>query len=164
VRHFIKPSSNPRQWRVIVDELTTIPKNQKTKTGAILDEIAEQLHHRSLIVLISDLFDDPKNIIKGIQHLRYRRHDLIVLQILDHEELEFPFENTTLFKGLEEMGELVVEPRALREAYLEEMQKHTQAIRDECHKLHVDYVQVDTSLPLDVTLPNFLATRAARMK
>ena len=164
VRHFIKPSSNPRQWRVIIDELTTVPKNEKTNTGAILDEIAEQLHHRSLIVLISDLFDDPKNIIKGIQHLRYRRHDLIVLQILDHEELEFPFESTTLFKGMEQMGELVVEPRALREAYLEEMQKHTQAIRDECHKLHVDFVQVDTSLPLDVTLPNFLATRAARMK
>jgi uncharacterized protein (DUF58 family) len=164
VRHFIKPSNNPRQWRIIIDELTTVPKNQKTRTGAILDEIAEQLHHRSLIVLISDLFDDPKNIIKGIQHLRYRRHDLIVLQILDHDEIEFPFDSTTLFKGLEQMGELVVEPRALREAYLEELQKHSQIIRDECHKLHVDYVQVDTSLPLDITLPAFLATRAARMK
>jgi len=164
VRRFIKASNNPRQWRVIIDELTTAPKNQKTRTGAILDEIAEQMHHRSLIVLISDLFDDPKNIIKGIQHLRYRRHDLILLQVLDHDEIEFPFETTTLFKGLEEMGELVVEPRALREAYLAEFKKHSDLIRDECHKLHVDFVQVDTSLPLDVTLPGFLATRAARMK
>ncbi|MCL2645506.1 MAG: DUF58 domain-containing protein [Phycisphaerales bacterium] len=164
VRRFIKPSNNPRQWRVIVDELTTIAKNQKTQTGTILDEIAEQLHHRSLIVLISDLFDDPRNIVKGIQHLRYRRHDLIVLQILDHDELEFPFESTTLFKGMEEMGELVVEPRALRETYIDELRKHSQILRDECHKLHVDYVQVDTSMPLDVTLPGFLATRAARMK
>jgi uncharacterized protein (DUF58 family) len=164
VRHFIKPSNNPRQWRVIVDELTTVPKNEKTRTGAILDEIAEQLHHRSLIILISDLFDDPKNIIKGIQHLRYRRHDMVLLQILDHDEIEFPFDTTTLFKGMEQMGELVVEPRALKEAYLEEMAKHTQLIRDECHKLHVDYVQVDTSMPLDVSLPGFLATRSARMK
>lgn len=164
VRHFIKPSNNPKQWRILIDELTTVPKNQKTRTGAILDEIAEQMHHRSLIVLISDLFDDAASIVKGIQHLRYKRHDLIVLQILDHDELEFPFESTTLFKGLEEMGELVVEPRSLREAYIEEMQKHSEAIRAACHKLHVDYVQVDTSLPLDVTLPGFLATRAARMK
>ena len=164
VRHFIKPSNNPRQWRIIIDELTTIPKNQKTRTGAILDEIAEQMHHRSLIVLISDLFDDPKAIIKGIQHLRYRRHDLILLQVLDHDEMTFPFETTTLFKGLEETGELVVEPRALKEAYLEEFQRHSEILRDECHKLHVDYVQVDTSLPLDVTLPGFLADRAARMK
>jgi len=164
VRHFIKPSNNPKQWRILIDELTTVPKDQKTRTGAILDEIAEQMHHRSLIVLISDLFDDAAAIVKGIQHLRYKRHDLIVLQILDHDELDFPFESTTLFKGMEEMGELVVEPRALRAAYIEEMQKHAETVRAACHKLHVDFVQVDTSVPLDVTLPGFLATRAARMK
>ncbi len=164
IRQFVKPSNNPRQWRTIIDELSTVPKNHKTRTGAILDEIAEQLHHRSLIVLISDLFDDPKNIIKGIQHLRYRRHDLIVLQVLDDDEMNFPFDNTTMFKGLEEMGEVIVEPRALREAYLEEFNKHTALIKDECHRHHVDFVQVNTSLPLDVTLPGFLATRAARMK
>jgi len=164
VRHFIKPSNNPRQWRVLVDELTTVPKNKKTRTGAILDEVAEQMRHRSLIVLISDLFDDAAAIVKGIQHLRYRRHDLIVLQVLDHDEIEFPFESTTLFRGLEGAGEIVVEPRALREAYLEEFRKHTEMIRKACHDLHVDFVQVDTSMPLDVTLPGFLATRAARMK
>lgn len=164
VRRFIKPSNNPRQWRIIIDELSTTPKNNKTRTGAILDEIAEQLHHRSLIVLVSDLFDDPAGIIKGIQHLRYRRHDMILLQVLDHDEMTFPFETTTLFKGLEELGELVVEPRALKEAYLEEFKGHTRILRDECHKMHVDYVQVDSSLPLDVTLPGFLADRAARMK
>jgi uncharacterized protein (DUF58 family) len=164
VRHFIRPSSNPRQWRVIIDDLATVPKNSKTRTGAILDEVAEELHHRSLVVLISDLFDDTADIIKGIQHLRYRRHDLIVLQVLDHDELEFPFNNTTRFEGLEAAGELVVEPQALRQAYLEELQKHNQKIKDACHRLHADYVTVDTSLPLDVTLPNFLATRAARIK
>ncbi len=164
VRHFIRPSNNPTQWRIIVDDLTTVPKNSKTRTGAILDEVAEQLHHRSLVILISDLFDETASIIKGIQHLRYRRHDLIVLQILDHDELVFPFSNTTLFKGLEESGELVVEPQALREAYLQELNGHNQKIKDACHSLHTDYMVVDTSLPLDVTLPNFLATRAMRMK
>jgi uncharacterized protein (DUF58 family) len=164
VRHFIRPSNNPKQWRILIDELTTVPKNKKTNTGRILDEIAEQMHHRSLIVLISDLFDDPNNLIKGIRHLRYRRHDLIVLQVLDHDEIEFPFDSTTLFKGLEDRGEVIVEPRALRSAYLEELARHTQAIKDVCHQLHVDYVQVDTSQPLDVTLPGFLATRAARIK
>jgi uncharacterized protein (DUF58 family) len=164
IRHFIRPSNNPRQWRTIVDELTSVPKKQKTRTGAILDEIAEQMRHRSLIVLISDLFDDPAGLVKGIQHLRYRRHDMIVLQVLDHDELTFPFNSTTLFKGLEETGELVVEPRALREAYMDELRKHTERIRMACHQMHIDYVQVDTSMPLDVTLPGFLATRAARMK
>lgn len=164
IRHFLRPSNNPKQWKTIIDELTGAPKNQKTRTGAILNEIAEQMRHRSLIVLISDLFDDPVEIIKGIQHLRYNRHDIIILQVLDHDELTFPFDQTTLFKGMEEMGELIVEPRALREAYLEELKNHTEKIRQACHQMHIDYLQIDTSLPLDVTLPGFLATRAARMK
>ncbi|MEI8195019.1 MAG: DUF58 domain-containing protein [Phycisphaerae bacterium] len=164
IRRFLRPSNNPRQWKSIVNELMSVPKNQKTRTGAILDEIAEQMRHRSLIVLISDLFDDPAGLVKGIRHLRYRRHDMIVMQVLDHDELTFPFDQTTLFRGLEQTGELIVEPRALREAYLEELRKHTEKVREACHSLHIDYVQVDTSLPLDVTLPGFLATRAARMK
>jgi uncharacterized protein (DUF58 family) len=164
VRHFIKPSNAPKQWRTIIDDLTTTPKDKKTGIARILDEVAEQMTHRSLIVLISDLFDDPAQLAKGIKHLRYRRHDLIVLQILDHDELDFPFQQTTQFKGLEERGDVIVEPRALREAYLEELRKHTEAVRQTCHQMHVDYMQVDTSLPLDVTLPNFLAARAGRMK
>ena len=164
VRRFIKPSNNPKQWRTIVDELTTVPKNKKTRMGAILDELAETLTHRSLVILISDMFESAEALVKAIRHLRYKRHDLIVMQILDHDEIEFPFQNTTLFKGLEEMGELVVEPRSLREAYLDELNKHAETVRLACHNLKVDFVQVDTSLPLDVTLPGFLATRAARMK
>ena len=65
---------------------------------------------------------------------------MILLQVLDHDEINFPFETTTLFKGLEDLGELIVEPRALKEAYLEEFRRHTQVLRDECHKMHVDYV------------------------
>lgn len=163
LRHFIRPSNNPRQWRTIIDDLTIVPKTAKTQTGQILNDLAEQIRHRSLIVLISDLFDTAESIIKGIQHLKYRQHDLIVLQVLDHDELAFEFDQTTQFRGLEGMGDIVVEPQALRAAYLEELENHAAAIRDVCHKMHVDYVQVDTSLPLDVTLPGFLATRAARM-
>lgn len=163
LRHFIRPSNNPRQWRTIIDDLAIVPKTAKTHTGQILNDLAEQVRHRSLIVLISDLFDSAESIIKGIQHLKYRQHDLIVLQVLDHDELAFEFDQTTQFRGLEGMGKVLVEPQALRETYLEELEKHAEAIREVCHKMHVDFVQVDTSLPLDVTLPGFLATRAARM-
>ncbi len=163
LRHYIRPNNNPSQWRAIIDDLVTVPRNTKTQTGHILSELAEQVRHRSLIVLISDLFDSAENIVKGIQHLKYRRHDLVVMQILDHDELAFDFDQITQFRGLEGTGELLTEPQALREAYLEELNAHADIIRDACHKLHVDFVQVDTSLPLDVTLPGFLATRAMRM-
>ena len=110
------------------------------------------------------MFDDAAGIIRGLRHLSYRRHDLIVLQVLDHDEITFPFETTTMFRGMEVPAELVVEPQALRQAYLEEFTRHGALIREACHKLRVDFVQVDTSVPLDVSLPGFLATRAARMK
>jgi uncharacterized protein (DUF58 family) len=164
MRAFLRPSTSPRQWKLIINELTRVPKREKTSLGKLLDDLAEQINHRSLIVLISDLFDSPESLAKGIKHLRYRRHDLIVMQVLDHDELTFPFESTTLFKGMEQMGELVVEPRALREGYLEELRKHTEQVRNLCHSLRVDFLQVDTSMPLDVVLPNFLAVRSARMK
>ncbi|HTV48083.1 MAG TPA: DUF58 domain-containing protein [Phycisphaerae bacterium] len=163
VRRLIRPSNNSRQWRTIIDELTTAPGAAKTDTGKVLEEIAEELRHRSLIVLISDMFDDAERIIKGIRHLKYRRHDLICLQILDHDEVDFPFRNTTMFKGMEIPAELVVEPQALREAYLEEFNRHYERLKQACHQLHVDYTQVDTSVPLDVSLPGFLAARAMRM-
>ena len=164
IRRLIRPSNRPQQWRTIIDELTATTRDVKTDTGRVLDAVAEELRHRSLIILISDLFDDATGIIRGLRHLSYRRHDLIVLQVLDHDEITFPFETTTMFRGMEVPAELVVEPQALRQAYLEEFTKHGAMIREACHKLRVDFVQVDTSVPLDVSLPGFLATRAARMK
>ncbi len=164
IRRLIRPSNRPRQWRTIIDELTAATRDVKTDTGRVLDSVAEELRHRSLIILISDLFDDAAGIIRGLRHLSYRRHDLIVLQVLDHDEITFPFETTTMFRGMEVPAELVVEPQALRQAYLEEFSRHGALIREACHKLRVDFVQVDTSVPLDVSLPGFLATRAARMK
>ncbi len=164
LRRLLRPSNYPRQWRVLIDELTTAPGAAKTDTGRVLEEIAEEIRRRSLVVLISDLLDDAAHIIRGIRHLRHRRHDLLVLRILDHEELEFPFHAATIFKGLEEPTQMLVEPRALRDAYLEELRHHAAEIRTACHQLNVDYWEVDTSVPLDVSLPGFLADRTARMK
>jgi uncharacterized protein (DUF58 family) len=164
LRRYLKPSNTPRQWRGIIDELSAAPRKHKTRTGAILEEVAEAVRHRSLIVLLSDLFDDVEKMVKGLRYLKYRGHDLIVMQILDHDELTFPFAATTQFVGLEEAGEAIVEPRALRAEYLKEFNAHAEKLREACHQLHVDFLPVDTSLPLDVTLPNFLATRAARMR
>src|SRR5437763_5634698 len=114
---YFKPSNSPGQWKVVVTELQQVPRWNKTNTGKILDQIAEKLNHRSLIVLLSDFFDDLGGIKKGLRHLKYKKHEVMVFQILDPTEIEFPFEDVTLFKGLEEAGELLTEPRALREGY-----------------------------------------------
>src|SRR4029077_5538780 len=123
---YFKPSNSPGQWKVVVNELQQVPRWNKTNTGKILDQIAEKLNHRSVIVLVSDFFDDLESIQQGLRHLRYKKHEIMAFHILDPTEIEFPFEDVTLFKGLEEAGELLTEPRALREGYIEQLAMFTE--------------------------------------
>src|SRR5436190_19161881 len=161
---YFKPSNSPGQWKVVVNELQLVPRWNKTNTGKILDQIAEKLTHRSLIVLISDFFDSLDSIRQGLRHLRYKKHELMVFQILDPTEIEFPFEDVTLFKGLEELGQLLTEPRALREGYLEQLRAFTEALKKTCRGMNIDFQRFNSSDSLDVALSQFLATRAASIK
>jgi uncharacterized protein (DUF58 family) len=160
---FHKPSNAPAQWKLIIEELTHVPKWNKTDTGKILDQVAEKLNHRSLIVVISDFFDDLSSLQRGLRHLRYRKHEVIALQILDNHEIDFPFQDVTKFKGLEELGELLTEPRALRDAYLEQLNLATEQLKKICRSMGIDYTRFDSSQPLEVQLSAFLATRASTM-
>src|SRR5256714_4403738 len=161
---YFKPSNSPGQWKIVVNELQLVPRWNKTNTGKILDQIAEKLTHRSLIVLVSDFFDDIESITQGLRHLRYKKHEIMAFQILDPTEIEFPFEDVTLFKGLEEAGELLTEPRALREGYIEQLAMFTEELKKSCRGMHIDFQRFSSGDPLDVALSGFLATRAASMK
>jgi uncharacterized protein (DUF58 family) len=161
---YFKPSNAPGQWKLVVQELQQVPRWNKTNTGKILDQIAEKLTHRSLIVLLSDFFDDINSIKSGLRHLRYKKHEVMAFQIMDPTEIEFPFEDTTLFKGLEEAGELLTDPRALREGYLEQLHNFTAELQKLCRGMNIDYVRMNSGDPLDVALSGFLATRAASIK
>jgi uncharacterized protein (DUF58 family) len=161
---YFKPSNSPTQWKLVTQELQQVPRWNKTGIGKVLDQIAEKVTHRSVIVLLSDCFDDLDSIKKGLRHLRYKKHEVILLQVLDRTEVSFPFEDVTLFKGLEELGELITEPRALREGYLEQLNGFTEQLKKMCRGMNIDYQRFVTDEPLDVSLSQFLATRAAQMK
>jgi uncharacterized protein (DUF58 family) len=161
---FFKPSNSPGQWKIVVNELQHIPRWNKTRTGKVLDQIAEKLTHRSLVVILSDFFDDLEGIKQGLTHLRYRKHEVMALQILDPSEIEFPFEDVTMFKGLEEAGQLLTEPRSLRDGYLEQLSQFTDELKRICRGLNIDYQRFSSGEPLDVALSQFLAKRSATMK
>jgi uncharacterized protein (DUF58 family) len=161
---FFKPSNSPAQWKLVVNELQQVPRWNKTSMGKILDQLAEKLTHRSLLVILSDFFDDIESIRQGLRHLRYKKHEIMVFQILDPAEIEFPFEDVTMFKGLEEAGELLTEPRALRDGYLEQLRVFTEELKKTCRGMNIDFHRYSTSDSLDVALSQFLATRAASMK
>lgn len=161
---FFKASNSPTQWKLVMNELQQVPRWNKTSIGRVLDQIAEKLTHRSLILLLSDCFDDVDSIAKGFRHLRYKKHEVILMQIMDSQELTFPFEDVTRFKGLEELGDLITEPRALRDGYLEQLNAFTEKLKKMCRGMNIDYQRFNTGEPLDVSLSQFLATRAASMK
>jgi uncharacterized protein (DUF58 family) len=161
IRHFVPSSSSLGHMRPILGTLAQSSAQNKTDLGAVFHAMAERFRNRGLIIIISDLFDKPEAILKGLQHFAHRRHDVIVFHVLDEYELTFPFERMTLFEGLEEYPKLLVDPRSLRKAYLEEVEKFCEEIRKGCVKQTIDYVQISTEKELDVELTKYLASRLA---
>jgi uncharacterized protein (DUF58 family) len=164
IRALVRASSNPSHLKQILHVLEDVVPERKTAMGPIFHDLAERLHKRGIVLILSDLFDDVDSMLAGLKHLRYRRHDVVVLQILDPAELEFPFRSTTMFRGLEGMPQVLAEPRGVRKAYLREMNQFLQAVKQGCRKLRIDYVQLRTDQPLDIALSSFLSTRMKQSK
>jgi uncharacterized protein (DUF58 family) len=164
IRQLVRPSSNPTQLKQLVQVMENATAARKTRTGPIFNDLAERLSRRGIVVILSDLFDDVGAMLAGLKHFRHRRHDVIVLHILDPAEIDFPFQNVTMFKGLEALGEVVTEPRSLRAAYQEELQSYLKRIRMGCRVQQIEYLTVRTDQPLDTVLTAFLSSRKQRVK
>ena len=113
-------------------------------------------------MLISDLLEDPADVIKGLRHLKFRGTDVIVFQLLDPNELTFPFKEAARFRDVESAEELLADPGAVRTAYLRELAGLTLRYDRELRGAGIDYVQIDTSQPLDFALLTYLAARQRR--
>ena len=161
IRSRTPSSASLGHMRAVLGTLAQIESKATTDLGHVFNTMAEQVRRRGLIIIISDLFDDPETILRGLQHFRHRRHDVIVFHILDEYELTFPFQRMTLFDGLEEYPKILVDPRALQAAYLEEINQFCDEVRRGCTRNRVDYSVVRTDRPLDVELTRYLAQRLA---
>jgi uncharacterized protein (DUF58 family) len=164
LRTVIRPSSNISHLKQLLHVMEESRAQRKTNTGAILHDMAERFKKRGIVIVLSDLFDDLKSTLAGLKHLRHRRHEVIVFHILDPAEVEFPFERVTLFKGLEELPEVLADPRSLRKAYLHEFEQYRKRLESGCRSQRIDYVPLRTDQSLDVGLSTYLASRMSRAK
>lgn len=162
VRQFLKPSSQKSHLKQLVTLLNKGPTRERTSLSPIFHDLAERITRRGIIVVLSDLFDDPADVLAGIRHLRYKRHEVVVMQVLDRAEVEFPFQDSTLFRGMEQEPDLLTDPRALREGYLEQMQSHAEEIQRGCLNQNVDFLQLRSDQSLGLVLAGYLASRLAR--
>ena len=164
VRQFVRPSSHPSHLKQILHLMDVTAAEQKTDMSLIFHDLAERFKKRGLVIIMSDLFDEVPNILSGLKHFRHRRHEVILFQVLDPAELAFPFEDTTLFKGLESMPQVLSEPRALRRAYQQEFQGFLTEVQRGCRGNNIDHVLLRTDQRLDVALSAYLAARMARRR
>lgn len=161
IRYHVQSSSQPSHLKQILHLLAVCqPANLRSRVGRVLDELADRLKKRSLVILISDCFDDLEAIKQGLRHLRYKRHEVVVFHVLDPAEIDFDFRSVTLFKGLERYPEVLADPAALRAAYREEFGQYLLELEGTCRAANVDYLRIRTDQPLDLVLSTFLARRA----
>jgi len=160
----IPPSNTRANLGNILGSLQEAEPTARTKIGSVLHELASSIKDRGMVLIFSDLFDDPDEIMRGLKEIVRRGHDVMVFHTLDRDEIDFPFERMTLFDGLEHMPELLVDPRSLKHAYLEEINGFLDTIRKGCLAQRIDYVRLVNHQPLDVVLSSFLAARTARIK
>ena len=118
-----------------------------------------KIRRRGLVVVISDLFFDAEVLRKTLRQLRHKRNEVVLFHVLDNDELTFPFQGNTLFRGLEVDAELLTEPPALRKSYLEALAAFLKRVRRMCAADGIDYVLLNTGDHLDAGLSRYLASR-----
>ncbi len=160
LRDYVAPKSSTSILLDMSRQLEKVDPQPKTNIGAILEEFANRMSRRGFVVLFSDLFDASEDFIEGINHLRFRGHNVVVFHLLDPHEITFPLKGMWKFVGLEGEGDLVTQPTRVRHNYLKELQAFIDRFKVACGKAGADYVLVNTADPIEQVLTGYLLQRS----
>lgn len=152
-------SARPSHLRSILVTIDRIALGSRTDVSKPLHRLADGIGKRGIVVLISDLLDEPERVIDGLRHFRFRGSDVIVFHLLDPAERTFPFERAARFRDVELGDELMAVPSLVREQYLDALQQAIDRYKRELGSSGIDYRLMDTSTPLEFALMSYLSTR-----
>jgi uncharacterized protein (DUF58 family) len=160
IEAFIPPRAKRDYLVQILHALESRGPAGETNVGKILEDIAGQLKRRGLVILISDLLDDPEQVLKGLRLFRFKGNDVIVFHLLDQAELDLPFDGNILFEDLEETNlRVIADAKTIRQAYRQVVAEFVTHMRKECHDNSIDYQLISTATPLDQALASYLSWR-----
>jgi uncharacterized protein (DUF58 family) len=160
IRDYIPARSASQHLFTMARALEGCTPSRESSIAAVLHDVAERLGHRQMVILISDLFDHADQLIEAFHHLRHRRHEVIVLQIMAADELTFPFRKFSFFESLESASaKLRLDPATIRATYLENVARHLKTIRDGCNDLRISHALFKTSETVEHALTEYLALR-----
>ncbi|MFA3781514.1 DUF58 domain-containing protein [Melioribacteraceae bacterium 4301-Me] len=159
IQSYLPPKSNQIYLKTLLAQLSQIKAKGLTNTGVCLREISEKIKKRGLVIIISDLFDDPSKIIPALKYFRYKKNEVIVLQLLDPMEINFAFEKDSIFVDKETGLEINTQPRQIQKAYQTTINNYLHNIKSECLNHGIEYNLIDTSEPFDKALMSYFFKR-----
>ena len=159
IRSFVPPKSTPSHLNTLLNILDAPKPGNDTKIESVLHQMAERINKRGLVIIISDLLDNPKNVFKGLKHFRHRKQEVILFHILDRNELEFEFENRTKFVDMESGEEITTDPWHIKNDYKNLILDIQKYYRRNCRLNKIDYVPLYTDDSLDKGLSEYFNKR-----
>jgi uncharacterized protein (DUF58 family) len=163
IRERLTPSTSPTAFRRIISTLDKFKPGRETSMSKVFDKLLPTIKRRSLVVIMSDCFDDIDALMSSLEHFRHSRHEVLLFQILAPEEEEFPFRHPTQFRNLEKQGNhRLVDPHRLRTHYLKQFSKFCTNLEKGCGRIGIDYQKFSTADPYHRALGAFLASRTRR--
>jgi uncharacterized protein (DUF58 family) len=159
IRKILPPRSVTSYLQPILSEIDNAEPGGDTDVSLMLHIMAERLKRRGLVILISDLLDDPDRIISGLRHFRHNRHEVCVFQLLDPQELALDFHGDVIFEDLETSEKIRTHPWFIKNEYQKEIQKYVEYFRSRCFENRIDYQLIETGSSLDIALMDYLVKR-----
>ena len=160
VRSYIPPRARPKHLQAIINELHDTKPADETELSTVFHEMVSKIQRRGLVIIISDLFGDVDQLMKSLAHFRHAKHEMIIFQIWDPDELDFPFRQWTQFASLEQADrQHLVDPAQIRKAYLEKLAHFREQLTSGCNRHRINLVPLSTSQPYAEALAAYLAIR-----
>lgn len=161
-RRFLPARAGAAHFSAVAEALEGARPEGGTDVPSAVEELAAKAPRRALILFFSDFLDDPESAAAALASLRRRKHEVAAFQVLDADELTFPFEHLTRFESMEDDRVVQADPEAIRANYLEELARMLSAYRGRLLSERIDYTVLDASKPLDAALAAYLAGRERR--
>ena len=160
IRRYIPPRSRVSHLRVLIDELQRGKPGGETELGDVFHDLVPKLHRRGLLVVLSDCFGDVTHLLRALAHFRHAHHEILIFQIWDPDELDFPFKGWTQFECLERAGiKHLLDPALLRQAYLANLERFRTELLRGCRRHKIDLVPFTTDRPYADALATYMARR-----
>jgi uncharacterized protein (DUF58 family) len=159
IRRNLPPRSTATHLNTLLEELERTTPGRQTGVSRTIHDVAGSIRRRALVVLISDLYDDPAEVRRALQHFRHRRHEVIVFHVLDPFELDFPFTKLVGFEDMETGEQIQIDPKQVRQTYQEEIGAFLADLRRTCSESRIEYVLADTRTPFERMLVKYLSRR-----